>query len=104
MVVVTLYKIAVCLAYLRLLGQAMVGMRRFVLSVLAFVIISDLLCTMVITFQCHPPNRSWQPWVEGSCLANYSTRNVHTLFWFKPWCSVFVIRARKIQSALVHDH
>lgn len=76
MVVVALYKVAVCLAYLRLLGPAMVAMKRLVLSVLVFVIFSHLSSTLVIIFQCQPPEKSWQPWVSGSCLANYPTWNV----------------------------
>jgi hypothetical protein len=76
MVVVALYKISVCLAYLRLLGPAIVAMRRFVLSVLTLIIIGHLASTLVIILQCQPPRKGWQPWIDGSCLANYPTWNV----------------------------
>jgi hypothetical protein len=76
MIVVALYKISVCLAYLRLLGPAMVAMKRFVLSVLTLIIIGHLASTLVIILQCQPPKKGWQPWIEGSCLANYPTWNV----------------------------
>lgn len=75
MIVITGYKIAVCLGYLRLLGVAMPVMQKVVKSVLIFVIFSHIADTLVIVLQCLPVAKSWNPSIPGHCLANYPTWN-----------------------------
>jgi len=75
MIVITGYKIAVCLGYLRLLGVAMPIMQRVVKSVLVFVIVSHIADTLVIVLQCLPVAKSWNSSVPGHCLSNYPTWN-----------------------------
>lgn len=75
MIVITGYKIAVCLGYLRLLGRAMPVMQKIVKTILVFVIISHIVDTLIIILQCRPIAKSWNTTLQGSCLANYPTWN-----------------------------
>ena len=73
---VTGHKVALCLAYLRLVGPTMKPFRKAVWIVMRLIITSHLASTLFIILQCQPVTKSWKPWLSGSCLANYPTWDV----------------------------
>jgi hypothetical protein len=75
------YKVCACLGYRRLFERTngvkyMGWIAAFVNYFIFVIIISHLATTLVIIFQCRPVEKSWKPWIEGHCLANYPTWNV----------------------------
>lgn len=75
------YKVCACLGYRRLFertnGVKYLGwIATFVDYFIFVIIISHLATTLVIIFQCRPVEKSWKPWIDGQCLANYPTWNV----------------------------
>jgi hypothetical protein len=78
------YKVCACLSYLRVLSgtdgvKRIVWMKRFIHCFVYVIVIGHFATTMVIVFQCQPVEKSWKPWVDGHCLANYPTWNVRDI-------------------------
>ena len=75
------YKVCACLTFLRLLERTNGDkysrrMRNFIRCFIWVIILAHFATTMVIMFQCNPVEKSWKPWTEGRCLADYPTWNV----------------------------
>jgi hypothetical protein len=75
------YKVCACLGYRRLFERTngvryMGWIATFVNYFIFVIIISHFATTLVIIFQCRPVEKSWRPWIEGRCLANYPAWNV----------------------------
>ena len=73
MAVITGYKVAVCLNYLEILRGAWPKWRLYVNVVLVVTVLSHVATTLVIVLQCRPVEKSWRPWIGGSCLPNFET-------------------------------
>lgn len=73
MLVVTGYKVALCLAYLRILAGTQSFYQKLTVALLVFIIVSHGASTLVIIFQCKPVSKSWRPDIDGECLADFST-------------------------------
>lgn len=73
MLVVTGYKVALCPAYLRILSGTQSIYRRVTIFLLGFIIVSHLISTLVIVFQCRPVSKSWIPDSDGTCLGDFPT-------------------------------
>jgi hypothetical protein len=75
------YKVCACLGYRRLFERTngvryMGWIATFVNYFIFVIIISHFATTLVIIFQCRLVEKSWKPWIDGQCLANYPTWNV----------------------------
>ena len=73
MLVVTGYKVALCLAYLRILSGTESIYRKLTIALLVFIALSHGVSTLVIVFQCKPVSKSWHPDMDGECLADFPT-------------------------------
>ena len=68
---ITGFKVALCIAYLRISQHSSLYIyRTFIWCLMAFAILSHLAGTLVLIFQCHPVQKSWLPTTPGSCLPN----------------------------------
>ncbi|ETN44524.1 uncharacterized protein HMPREF1541_10194 [Cyphellophora europaea CBS 101466] len=74
---ITGFKVALCLAYLRITGgrtkKDKSRYRTFIYAMLTFAVLSHLGGTLVLLFQCSPVHKSWRPRTEGKCLDNVIT-------------------------------
>ncbi|KAL8890308.1 MAG: hypothetical protein Q9205_005071 [Flavoplaca limonia] len=68
------FKVALCWAYLRIL-KASPNPRYKILIYIVMIgaIVGHVAGTLVLIFQCSPPQRSWKPSTPGSCLSNDAT-------------------------------
>lgn len=71
------FKVALCLAYLRITGgSAKSGRSKYrfaILGMMVFAITSHIAGTLVLIFMCSPPRKSWLPRTPGSCLPDVPT-------------------------------
>ena len=74
MFVIAGYKVAVCQSYLEILKNVNTRLRDFVRFVLITTIVIHIATTLVIVLQCQPTQKSWKPWIAGSCLPNFETK------------------------------
>lgn len=71
---ITGFKVALCLAYLRITGNRIKSRYRTAIwTVMLFAIFSHLGGTLVLLFQCNPIRKSWRPRTPGKCLPNDTT-------------------------------
>lgn len=74
---ITGFKVALCLAYLRITGGRTKSdqsrYRTLIWCMLVFAVVSHLGGTLVLLFQCNPVYKSWKPLTEGKCLDNVIT-------------------------------
>lgn len=73
MLVVTGYKVALCMAYLRILTGTELIYRKITIALLVFIVVSHGVSTLIIVFQCQPVSKSWHPDMNGKCLADFPT-------------------------------
>ncbi|KAK2738251.1 hypothetical protein FQN57_007114 [Myotisia sp. PD_48] len=70
---ITGFKVALCIAYLRIIHHsAKTSYRYFIWAIIIFTITSHLAGTLVLMFQCSPVKKSWRPRTPGTCLPNDS--------------------------------
>ena len=68
---ITGFKVALCIAYLRISNHSSLHMyRKFIYAIGAFAVLSHLAGTLVLIFQCNPVQKSWLPLTPGYCLPN----------------------------------
>ncbi|TWU75972.1 hypothetical protein ED733_006810 [Metarhizium rileyi] len=66
---VSFFKVALLISYLRLLqGTDHKVYRMVVWATIVIVFLAHLGCALSLVFACTPVEKSWKPWVEGSCL------------------------------------
>lgn len=66
---ISFFKIALLISYLRLLqGTDRKVYRMVVWTTIVIVFLAHLGCTLSLVFACTPVEKSWKPWVAGSCL------------------------------------
>jgi hypothetical protein len=66
---ISFFKVALLISYLRLLqGTDHKVYRLVVWSTIALVFLAHLGCALSLVFACNPVNKSWEPWVSGTCL------------------------------------
>ncbi|KZZ97397.1 integral membrane protein [Moelleriella libera RCEF 2490] len=66
---ISFFKIALLISYLRLLqGTDHKIYRMVVWGTMIAVFLAHLGCTLSLIFACTPVEKSWKPWVTGSCL------------------------------------
>ncbi|RSL38151.1 hypothetical protein CEP53_015127 [Fusarium sp. AF-6] len=67
---ISFFKIALLISYLRLLnGTDHSRYRAVVWFTIVAVFLSHFACTLVLIFACKPVAKSWNPYMDGSCLA-----------------------------------
>lgn len=67
---ISFFKIALLISYLRLLkGTDQKTYRYVVFATIALVFLGHLGCALSLVFACNPVQRSWNPHVNGTCLA-----------------------------------
>lgn len=68
------FKVALCWAYLRILKASPNPRYKILIYVVMIgAIVGHVAGTLVLIFQCSPPQRSWKPSTPGSCLHNDAT-------------------------------
>lgn len=67
---ILMFKIALCLGYLRILSPGQRTYRFVVWGVLSFTVAAHLAFTLVLLFNCKPVKKSWRPLTVGTCLPN----------------------------------
>ncbi|KAK2812125.1 hypothetical protein FQN49_008396, partial [Arthroderma sp. PD_2] len=68
---ITGFKVALCIAYLRIIRHSSEkSYRHVVWGIMIFTILSHVAGTLVLFFQCTPVHKSWRPKTPGSCLPN----------------------------------
>ncbi|KAI9892305.1 MAG: hypothetical protein M1814_001504 [Vezdaea aestivalis] len=67
---ITGFKVALCLAYLRIVHQNNIFYKHLIWSILILAVLTHLGGTLVLIFQCNPIKKSWQPLTPGVCLRN----------------------------------
>ena len=68
------FKVALCLAYLRILSTTnKAAYKALVYLVMATCTVGHVTGTLVLIFQCSPVRKSWRPLVPGHCLPNDNT-------------------------------
>jgi len=68
------FKVALCLAYLRIMRTTSNKTYRYVVwIVLGACTVGHVAGTLVLIFQCSPVRKSWLPLTPGKCLPNNST-------------------------------
>lgn len=66
---ISFFKIALLISYLRLLqGTDHKIYRMTVWATIVVVFLAHLGCALSLVFACTPVEKSWKPWVPGSCL------------------------------------
>ncbi|KAG5996482.1 hypothetical protein E4U52_006552 [Claviceps spartinae] len=66
---ISFFKIALLISYLRLLqGTDHRSYRLVVWGTIAVVFLAHLGCALSLIFACSPVEKSWKPWVPGTCL------------------------------------
>ncbi|KHO01677.1 uncharacterized protein MAM_00678 [Metarhizium album ARSEF 1941] len=66
---ISFFKIALLISYLRLLqGTDRRVYRTVVWATMVIVFLAHLGCALSLVFACRPVEKSWKPWVAGSCL------------------------------------
>ncbi|KAG5973169.1 hypothetical protein E4U55_000637, partial [Claviceps digitariae] len=66
---ISLFKVALLISYLRLLqGTDHKTYRMTVWATIAIVLLAHLGCTLSLIFACSPVEKSWKPWLPGTCL------------------------------------
>ncbi|EHK44092.1 uncharacterized protein TrAtP1_008569 [Trichoderma atroviride] len=67
---ISFFKIALLISYLRLLkGTDQRTYRYVVFATIALVFLGHLGCALSLVFACNPVQRSWNPHINGTCLA-----------------------------------
>ncbi|KAL8899585.1 MAG: hypothetical protein Q9207_006121 [Kuettlingeria erythrocarpa] len=79
------FKVALCLACLRILHGSMRRRYKFVIKmVMSIAILSHSIGILILLFQCRPVAKSWNPDLEGTCLPDgptfYGLASVTILF------------------------
>ena len=68
------FKVALCIAYLRIMRTtSFPRYKATVWTVMLWCIISHLIGTLILIFQCSPVRKSWLPRTPGTCLPNGAT-------------------------------
>ena len=68
---ITGFKVALCIAYLRISNHSSLrSYRLFIWSLMTFTILTHFAGTLVLIFQCKPVQKSWLPMTQGTCLPN----------------------------------
>ncbi|OAL71792.1 integral membrane protein [Trichophyton violaceum] len=68
---ITGFKVALCIAYLRIIRHSSEkSYRHVVWGIMIFTILSHVAGTLVLFFQCSPVHKSWRPLTPGKCLPN----------------------------------
>ena len=68
---ITGFKVALCIAYLRISSHSsMRRYRQWIWAIGIFAVASHLAGTLALIFQCQPVQKSWLPRTPGSCLPN----------------------------------
>ncbi|KAM5465020.1 hypothetical protein MauCBS54593_006653 [Microsporum audouinii] len=105
---ITGFKVALCIAYLRIIRHSSEkSYRHVVRGIMIFTILSHLAGTLVLFFQCSPVHKSWRPMTPGTCLPNdivfYTLAGVSILcdliVFLTPiplWMKVRISRGRKL--------
>ncbi|KAG6000315.1 hypothetical protein E4U21_005609 [Claviceps maximensis] len=66
---ISLFKIALLISYLRLLqGTDRKTYRMIVCATIAMVLLAHVGCALSLIFACSPVEKSWKPWLTGTCL------------------------------------
>ncbi|KAG5912599.1 hypothetical protein E4U53_005255, partial [Claviceps sorghi] len=66
---ISFFKIALLISYLRLLqGTDRKTYRMVVWATIAVVLLAHVGCALSLIFACTPVEKSWKPWLAGSCL------------------------------------
>ncbi|KAL1972578.1 hypothetical protein VTN31DRAFT_6992 [Thermomyces dupontii] len=87
---VGLFKLALCVSYLRLLDKTTKRPYRFVVYFMAaFSTSGHVACTLVLIFNCRPVAASWDPNVKGTCLPFGPTN--YCLAGFTILCDLIII-------------
>ncbi|KAK0736460.1 hypothetical protein B0T21DRAFT_383985 [Apiosordaria backusii] len=67
---ISFFKVALLISYLRLFkGTNHLWYRRVVWIAMFFVVAGHLGCALTLIFACNPVHKSWDPTVDGKCLA-----------------------------------
>ncbi|KAL2166169.1 hypothetical protein VTG60DRAFT_3175 [Thermothelomyces hinnuleus] len=67
---ISFFKVALLISYLRLFkGTHHVIYRRVVWITMAAILAGHFGCSLTLIFACRPVHKSWDPFVEGKCLA-----------------------------------
>lgn len=69
------FKVALCIAYLRILRRTNTNplYKYIIWTVMITCILGHVIGTLVLIFQCSPVAKSWLPLVTGTCLPNNTT-------------------------------
>ncbi|EGD86283.2 hypothetical protein H112_07214 [Trichophyton rubrum D6] len=68
---ITGFKVALCIAYLRIIRHSSEkSYRHVVWGIMIFTVLSHVAGTLVLFFQCSPVHKSWRPLTPGKCLPN----------------------------------
>lgn len=69
------FKVALCIAYLRILRRTTTSKiyKYLIWSVMVACILGHVIGTLVLIFQCRPVRKSWLPLTTGTCLPNNTT-------------------------------
>ncbi|KAI9843364.1 MAG: hypothetical protein M1838_002653 [Thelocarpon superellum] len=73
MIGITGFKVALCLAYLRIVNRDNRYYRPLIWTIMITCVLGHLGGTLVLIFQCRPVEKNWHPLVPGSCLPNAVT-------------------------------
>ena len=68
---ITGFKVALCIAYLRISQHSSLHLyRKWIWLLGAFAVLSHLAGTLALILQCNPVRKSWMPTTPGTCLPN----------------------------------
>ena len=68
------FKVALCLAYLRILKTSSnPRYKALIITIMIACILGHVLGALILIFQCSPVRKSWRPLTPGSCLPNDAT-------------------------------
>lgn len=69
------FKVALCIAYLRILRRTTTNKlyKYLIWTVMVTCILGHVIGTLVLIFQCQPVQKSWLPLTNGTCLSNNTT-------------------------------
>ncbi|RMZ75319.1 hypothetical protein DV737_g5348, partial [Chaetothyriales sp. CBS 132003] len=68
---ITGFKIALCVAYLRMTKHSHHSKYRvFIWTLMTCTVLGHLAVTLVLLFRCSPVHKSWHPHTPGKCLSN----------------------------------
>ncbi|KAI9857527.1 MAG: hypothetical protein M1824_004787 [Vezdaea acicularis] len=67
---ITGFKVALCLAYLRIVHRNNRFYKTLIWTVGVFAVLTHVAGTLVLIFQCKPVQKSWRPSTPGHCLPN----------------------------------